>query len=173
MLRYDHYKLLGIARDATLVQIKRAYRARVKSCHPDVNPSPRAARAFRAVHEAYNVLSDIRRRRIYDEELRYYRQATPPSEETVDVRKYGHRRASTNARTETGDAMPAGPLDRFAFVGLHLTGLLFGLTLVLGILAGVTFHDWPLAMLLFSTFGLAVLPDSLHGLRAGISHHAA
>ena len=49
-LRYDHYKVLSVPRDATHERIKRAYRERVKDWHPDRNPSPRAAAVFQAVH---------------------------------------------------------------------------------------------------------------------------
>jgi len=167
MLRYDHYKLLGIARDATQAQIKRAYRERVKNCHPDINPSPRAATAFRAVHEAYRVLSDACQRSRYDHQLRYYRQVTMHQEdERIDVKKYGHRRKPAD---HAEDHTPAGPFDRAVFMGLHLTGLLFGLSLVSGILVGVTLHDWSPFTLVFSSFGLAVIPDSVAGLRSRIA----
>jgi hypothetical protein len=168
MLRYDHYKLLGIGRDATLAQVKRAYRERVKSCHPDVNPSPRATLVFRAVHEAYTVLSDTARRMRYDAELQYYREAPAQAHsQQNDLRKYGRRRPHNTEPVEE----PAGPVDRFAFFGLHLTGLLFGLLLVSGILLGILFNGWPLYTALLSLFGLAVLPDSLSGLRAFVSGH--
>ncbi len=167
MLRYDHYKLLGIARDATQAQIKRAYRQRVKNCHPDINPSPRAATAFRAVHEAYRILSDVRQRSRYDHELRYYRQVHMRHEdERIDVKKYGHRRKPAD---QAERSTPAGAFDRAVFVGLHLTGLLFGLSLVSGILVGVTLHEWSPMTLVFSTFGIAVIPDSIAGLRRRVA----
>jgi hypothetical protein len=173
MLRYDHYKLLGIARDASLAQIKRAYRERVKNCHPDVNPSPRASKVFRAVHEAYTVLSNARERMIYDDRLQFYRQkAAPQPAEQHDVRKYGHSRRKPIDHHEMPET-PAGPVDRFIFVGLHVTGLLFALALLSGLLVGVMFHEWPLFALFFGIFGLAIIPDSLQGLRirAGQTAH--
>ncbi len=160
MLRYDHYKLLGIGRDASPAQIKRAYRRRVKDCHPDINPSPKAATVFRAVHEAYDVLSDVSKRSRYDKELRYYRQAPPSPPPPTDPKRYSHRRRPM----EAPEASP-GTVDRYAFFGLHLTGLLFALILVSGILVGITFHDWPVLTLIFTALGLAVIPDSLNGLR--------
>jgi hypothetical protein len=162
MLQYDHYKLLGISRDASPAQIKRAYRSRVKSCHPDVNPSPKASRVFRAVHEAYMILSDGRRRMRYDDELRFYRQAMNPQPEPPprDARKYGHPR-------KRHEEMPlhVRPIDRYAFFGLHLTGLLFGMGLVSGILTGIVVDGWPVHTLLFGSLGIAVIPDSVRGLR--------
>ncbi len=161
MLQYDHYKLLGISRDASPAQIKRAYRSRVKSCHPDVNSSPKAARVFRAVHEAYSVLSDVRRKLRYDDELRFYRQALASSQPSPprDPRKYGHPR-----RQEERPAH-VRPMDRYVFFGLHLTGLLFGAGLVSGILTGIVVEGWPVHTLLFGSLGIAVIPDSVRGLR--------
>jgi hypothetical protein len=56
-------------------------------------------------------------------------------------------------------------VNRFAFIGLHLTGLLFGSLLVLWILAGITYLDWPGYFLVFSLPGVAIIPDSIAGLR--------
>ena len=173
MLRYDHYKLLGIAHDASLAQIKRAYRERVKNCHPDVNPSPRATAAFRAVNEAYRTLSDPYERPIYDHRLQYYRLAAEIRQEQHQARKYGqHWRSKKAVDTAPPEEIPPTKVDRAAFAGLHLTGLLFGLALVSGILIGITFQGWPFSTLIFTILGLAVLPDSLQGLKtpAGQSH---
>lgn len=156
-LRYDHYKVLSVPRDATPERIKRAYRERVKDWHPDRNPSPRAADVFQAVHEAYLVLSDAEQRQRYDERLQFYRQAVPPT--APDPRHRPHH----SVRYEPEE--PDRPVHRFAFYGLHLTGLLFGIALVLGILIGITFLGWPLYMLFFAVPGLAVIPDSWEGLR--------
>lgn len=59
-------------------------------------------------------------------------------------------------------------IDRTAYVGLHVTGLLFGSLLIASILVGVTFLAWPAPMVLFCGLGIAILPDSIAGLR---SHH--
>lgn len=172
MMRYDHYKLLGIARDASQAQIKRAYREKVKNCHPDLNPSPRASTAFRAVHEAYRVLSDAYERSIYDHRLtRYYKAAAQHQEEQAFARKYGRDRVKKPFEPFVQPGTPVTRVDRYAFQGLHLTGLLFGLALVSGILIGITFQGWPLTTLIFSVLGLAVIPDSLHGLRLQRSEH--
>ena len=166
MLRYDHYKLLGITPDASLAQIKRAYRDRVKNCHPDVNPSPRAATAFRAVHEAYRILSDPFERPVYDHRLKFYRLAAEVEQEQRQARKYGqHWRSKKPVDDHFYSQAPPTKEDRAAFAGLHLTALLFGLALVGGILIGITFQGWPFSTLIFTVLGLAVLPDSLQGLR--------
>lgn len=64
----DFYATLGIARGATPEEIKKAYRKKALECHPDRNPGdPKAEAAFKQVSEAYEVLSDDNRRRVYDQ----------------------------------------------------------------------------------------------------------
>jgi molecular chaperone DnaJ len=62
----DYYDLLGVSRDATPEEIKRAYRRLARELHPDVNPDPSAQDKFKAVTTAYEVLSDPEKRRIVD-----------------------------------------------------------------------------------------------------------
>lgn len=63
----DHYETLGLQRDATPEQIKKAYRAHAKRHHPDRNPDdPSAEARFKKVAEAYEILSDADKRRRYD-----------------------------------------------------------------------------------------------------------
>lgn len=63
----DFYVVLGLAPGATLADVKRAYRRLARRYHPDINPGDDAAAAiFRRVAEAYEILSDPGRRRLYD-----------------------------------------------------------------------------------------------------------
>lgn len=64
----DYYSLLGIQKDASTEEIKKAYRKKALECHPDRNQNdPKAAETFKKVSEAYEALSDENRRRIYDQ----------------------------------------------------------------------------------------------------------
>src|ERR1700746_615415 len=63
----DFYILLGVTREATLADVKRAYRRLARKFHPDINPGDRRAAAqFRQIAEAYETLSDPARRQRYD-----------------------------------------------------------------------------------------------------------
>jgi DnaJ-class molecular chaperone len=66
----DHYSTLGITSNAKLTDIKKAFRQKAAQHHPDRNDAPEAAERFRAVQQAYEVLSDEERRLAYDENRR-------------------------------------------------------------------------------------------------------
>jgi curved DNA-binding protein len=64
----DLYEILGVSRTASMEEIKKAYRRLAKQYHPDVNPGNRAAEEkFKEVTAASEVLSDEKRRKLYDE----------------------------------------------------------------------------------------------------------
>ena len=63
----DYYAVLGVERDATPAEVKRAFRQLARELHPDVNDhDPEAEEKFKAAAEAYEVLSDPQRRNAYD-----------------------------------------------------------------------------------------------------------
>ncbi len=66
----DHYAALGLVPSATGADIKKAFRQLAAQYHPDRNPDPNAAALFRGVQEAYEVLGDPDKRRLYDENRR-------------------------------------------------------------------------------------------------------
>ncbi len=63
----DYYKTLGISKEASKQDIKKAYRKMAKKYHPDVNKSADAEDKFKKVQEAYEVLSDDQKRKAYDQ----------------------------------------------------------------------------------------------------------
>jgi curved DNA-binding protein CbpA len=66
----DHYAALGLAPNAALADIKKAYRQKAAFYHPDRNAAPDAAQRFQAVQKAYDVLSDDTARQAYDDNRR-------------------------------------------------------------------------------------------------------
>lgn len=66
-MKRDYYEVLGLGRDADLQQVKKAYRALARQLHPDVNDhDPDAETKFKEATEAYEVLCDPEKRRVYD-----------------------------------------------------------------------------------------------------------
>ncbi|HVT14460.1 MAG TPA: J domain-containing protein [Fimbriimonadaceae bacterium] len=64
----DYYKILGVPRNADEKEIKATYRKLARKFHPDVNPGDKAAEAkFKEVSEAYDVLGDPEKRKLYDQ----------------------------------------------------------------------------------------------------------
>ena len=64
----DYYKILGIERGASADEIQKAYRKLAKKHHPDLNPDDKAAqKRFKEVQQAYDVLSDEQKRKMYDQ----------------------------------------------------------------------------------------------------------
>lgn len=72
MYEKDYYKILGVSKDADAATIKKAYRKLAKDLHPDANAGDKnIEEKFKAVSEAYDVVSDPKRRAEYDEARRY------------------------------------------------------------------------------------------------------
>jgi DnaJ-class molecular chaperone len=66
----EHYAALGLKSDASLADIKKAFRQKASQFHPDRNTAEDAPARFRAVQEAYEALSDDAKRQAYDDNRR-------------------------------------------------------------------------------------------------------
>src|SRR5438270_13991587 len=68
MAKEDFYKILGVKKDAKPEEIKKAYRRLARKYHPDVNPGDKTTEdRFKQMSEAFYVLSDPKKRKVYDQ----------------------------------------------------------------------------------------------------------
>ncbi len=150
----NYYQILGIKPDATNDCIRRAFRSHAKRIHPDVNPDISANQEFQLMNEAYQVLRDTNKRRLYDIRLAngvfnrrvYYR---PGQTRPQQYARYKYR----DVDPEPSNGRLEKILDQFLFFSMLALGLsaLFsglyrtfgepveGVNPVLGIVFGVVF----------------------------------
>lgn len=121
----DYYQILGVSQDASPKGIKKAFRCKAKELHPDVN-SGRSSAEFLRLNEAYQVLSDDDKRRMYDLRLRngivsqrvYYRPAASAQRQAAYY--YAARRPKEK---EEPPSTFERVLDHILFLSLFLVGL--------------------------------------------------
>ncbi len=79
----DYYETLGVSKGASDAEIKSAYRKKAKQLHPDLNKDdPHAEEKFKEVQEAYSVLSDENKKKMYDQFGQTSGTGTQPPRET-------------------------------------------------------------------------------------------
>jgi len=78
MAQQDYYQTLGVGREADAEEIRKAYRKLARKHHPDLNPGDKAAEErFKKVQEAYDILSDTKKKQMYDQYGFYWKMARP------------------------------------------------------------------------------------------------
>ncbi|MBO5606733.1 MAG: J domain-containing protein [Treponema sp.] len=95
----DYYKILGVSHTASAAEIKRAYRKKAKLLHPDITHSD--SEAFRELVKAYETLSDLRAKTLFDESFAYRTESTDRyGHATFDYRKWLLEREDEESRAK-------------------------------------------------------------------------
>lgn len=105
----DYYEVLGVSRDASSDQIQQAFRTLARKYHPDVNKDPGAEDRFKAINEAYHVLSDPETRQRYDRFGEDFRKVPEDWDERVGAGGGGfHGGGTSGARVRYGQGFGGG-----------------------------------------------------------------
>ncbi len=108
----DYYRTLGIKRTATPDEVRKAYRRLARKLHPDVNPGNKAAEdRFKDVQEAYDILSDAKKREFFDRAGFYSDQAF----------QHGAEAYAGGGEPAGRGPQPGGPPPNFDFGGFDFT----------------------------------------------------
>jgi curved DNA-binding protein len=102
----DYYAILGVSKNASAEDIKKAYRQLARKYHPDLNPGDKAAEAkFKEITEANEVLSDVEKRNQYDRFGQYWKQAEQTQTTT--------RQTGTSSRSPNPSEFDFGQYNNF------------------------------------------------------------
>jgi molecular chaperone DnaJ len=101
----DYYQTLGVSRTASEKEIKSAYRRLARQSHPDINKDPKATDRFKLINEAYEVLSDSKKRSKYDQ--------LGSDWERVEREQEFARQYQSQARQGAGEAAGFGDFSDF------------------------------------------------------------
>lgn len=171
---YDYYKILEVNRDATLEEIKQAYRAKAKLVHPDVNDSPKAHELFIIINEAYDVLSDKRKRQLHDVKLNY---ADVTKAEAQKKRQYYGTSVKSNINNPSPfnynwkDYQPKEKTDLDYFKRspliynmFFISGMFVGFIILFTVLFGTINRYWPSPFGLLAILGIILVRQGWRGI---------
>ncbi len=177
---YDYYKILEIPRNASLDDIKRAYRSKAKKIHPDINNSPKANEIFIVVNEAYEILTNDRKRYLHDLKLNYADTAKIDSGRKKQYyRTYSKTGTSANAshsnfnknwnnsekegyklKTTEHYYIKSSIIYNLFFISCMLSGFLILIVTVTGTIR----NYWPAPFVLISIGGIVLIRDGWKGI---------
>lgn len=171
MIEYDYYKILGIQRLADLNEVKAAYRNMAKLYHPDINNSEKANEYFAVINDAYETLSDEKKRYIYDIKLNYVDSV----QKEVDRKKhyYGNSIKATNFHYDWESISkayrPKTDEDYFKespifYNALFVCGMFLGFIIAIVSIVGSFNNYWPFPFILVCIPGLILIRGGWKGI---------
>ncbi len=99
----DYYAILGVTKEATFEEVKKAFKQAARKWHPDVNPGNKAAEEkFKEIKEAYDILSDEEKRLEYDRYSSYWRKGGNGKSRNLGLRTWGSTARSKTPREDYG-----------------------------------------------------------------------
>ena len=108
----DYYDILGVKKSASADDIRKAFRKLARKYHPDVNPGDKSAEEkFKTLSEANDVLSDPKKRKIYDQ-VGFYSDNIDPATAEAYARGGGQPGAGADFRGGFPGGFPGGQPDR-------------------------------------------------------------
>jgi len=113
----NYYQILGVPRDASADEIKKAYRRLARQLHPDVNPGNKSAEdRFKDINEAYDILSDLDKRAQYDQFSKFWKQKGFQGKQGVrlpNFKTWGNGKASSKKTAENVDFSDYSDFNKF------------------------------------------------------------
>ncbi|MEG4245209.1 J domain-containing protein [Microcoleus sp. MON2_D6] len=113
----NYYLILGVPKDATADEIKKAYRRLARQLHPDVNPGDQSAEdKFKDINEAYDILSDIEKRAQYDQFSKFWKQKGFQGKQGVrlpNFKTWGNTKTTRKKPTEDVDFSDYSDFNKF------------------------------------------------------------
>jgi molecular chaperone DnaJ len=120
----DYYELLGVKKSASAEDIRKAFRKLARKYHPDVNPGDKSAEEkFKAISEANDVLSDPKKRKIYDQ-VGFYSDNIDPATAEAYARAGGQAGAGFPGGFPEGGGQTGGQGVHFDFGGFDFSDLM-------------------------------------------------